>query len=135
MSGDPQTRLTAYLVYRALDTASGIKAERIPGLTGVWVDGAKIAAVGVRARRWVTYHGLALNVTVGLEPYDHIVPCGIADRPVTNVARLLQDQKPEQKLLEAHARALLDAFETVFEVRLVAATREPDIARFLNTTS
>ena len=65
---------------RALQMVSGIQGERCKGLTGVWVDEAKVAAIGIRARRWVTYHGLALNVTTDLQPYSHIVPCGIADR-------------------------------------------------------
>jgi lipoyl(octanoyl) transferase len=55
------------------------------GLTGVWVGGQKVAAIGVRAQRWVTYHGLAINVTTDLSPFALITPCGIADRPVTSV--------------------------------------------------
>lgn len=59
--------------------------EREPGLTGVWVGGAKAAALGVRAARWATYHGLALNVNPDLSYFDHIVPCGIAGREVASV--------------------------------------------------
>ncbi|EFN56622.1 hypothetical protein CHLNCDRAFT_12548, partial [Chlorella variabilis] len=70
---------------RALEAASGLRGERIPGLTGVWVGGQKVAAIGVRASRWVTYHGLALNVVNDLAPFRQIVPCGIADRPVASV--------------------------------------------------
>jgi hypothetical protein len=57
--------------------------------TGVWVGGAKVAAIGVRAKKWVTYHGLALNVVTDLGPFGAIVPCGIEDRPVTSVHQLL----------------------------------------------
>jgi len=61
--------------------------------TGVWVDhggrSAKICAVGVRISRWVTLHGFALNVTTNLSHFDLIVPCGLAGRPVTSMARLL----------------------------------------------
>ena len=64
---------------------SGLRGEREPGLTGVWVRGAKVAAIGVRAQRWVTYHGLALNVCPDLAPFQLITPCGIPDRPVTSV--------------------------------------------------
>ena len=66
-----------------------ITAETIDGITGVWVDGAKIAAIGVKISRGVAYHGFAINVTTDLSYYRHIVPCGIADRPVTSMAEVL----------------------------------------------
>ncbi len=66
-----------------------ITAETIDGITGVWVDGAKIAAIGVKISRGVAYHGFAINVTTDLSYYSHIVPCGIADRPVTSMAQVL----------------------------------------------
>ena len=66
-----------------------ITAETIDGITGVWVDGAKIAAIGVKISRGVAYHGFAINVTTDLSYYSHIVPCGIADRPVTSMAEVL----------------------------------------------
>lgn len=75
----------------------GISAGRDPGATGVWVGrgpgdedgqgGRKIAAIGVRVSRWVTMHGLALNVDPDLAHFDLIVPCGLAGRPVTSIAR------------------------------------------------
>jgi lipoyl(octanoyl) transferase len=67
----------------------GIGATRVEGLTGVWVGREKIAAIGVRIARWITSHGFALNVTTDLDYFDLIVPCGIADRGVTSLARLL----------------------------------------------
>ena len=66
-----------------------ITAETIDGITGVWVDGAKIAAIGVKISRGVAYHGFAINVTTDLSYYSHIVPCGIADRPVTSMVEVL----------------------------------------------
>jgi len=66
-----------------------ITAETIDGITGVWVGGAKIAAIGVKISRGVAYHGFAINVTTDLSYYSHIVPCGIADRPVTSMAKVL----------------------------------------------
>ncbi|GIL53867.1 hypothetical protein Vafri_9383 [Volvox africanus] len=90
------------VVIQALDAVSGIQGERIEGLTGVWVDGAKVAAIGVRAKKWVSYHGLALNVVTDLSPFNRIVPCGIANRPVTSVKRLLAER---QRALDPFAPA------------------------------
>ena len=75
----------------------GVRGERDPDATGVWVGGsaetpedfAKICAMGVRVRRWVAMHGLALNVTTDLSHFDLIVPCGLAGRPVTSLERVL----------------------------------------------
>jgi len=67
----------------------GIDAGRIEGLTGVWVGDEKLAAIGVRIARWITSHGFALNVTTNLDHFALIVPCGIADRGVTSLSRLL----------------------------------------------
>ena len=67
----------------------GLKAGRIPGLTGVWVDigkqPRKICAMGVKTSRWVTMHGFALNVSPDLTYFNHIVPCGIQDKAVTSM--------------------------------------------------
>ncbi len=66
----------------------GVKAARVTGLTGVWVADDKLAAIGVRIARWITSHGFAFNVTTDLSFFELIVPCGIADRGVTSLARL-----------------------------------------------
>jgi lipoyl(octanoyl) transferase len=65
----------------------GVAAGTVPGKTGVWVNGAKIAAIGVRVRRWVSFHGVAINVAPDLAHYAGIVPCGLSD-PVTSLERL-----------------------------------------------
>jgi lipoyl(octanoyl) transferase len=67
----------------------GVRAGRVRGLTGVWVGDEKLAAIGVRVSRWVTSHGFALNVTTDLSYFGLIVPCGISDRGVTSLERLI----------------------------------------------
>lgn len=70
----------------------GVAARRAEGRIGIWTDDgdaeAKIGAIGVRIRRWVSFHGFALNVAPDLAHFDGIVPCGIAEYPVTSLARL-----------------------------------------------
>ncbi len=68
-----------------------IKANRIIGAPGIYVDGAKIAALGLRIRRGYSYHGLALNIDMDLEPFSRINPCGYSDLPVTQLAELLPE--------------------------------------------
>jgi len=67
----------------------GIAADRLPGYTGVWVQNEKIAAIGVRVSRWITSHGFALNVNTNLDSFDWIVPCGIRDKKVTSMEKIL----------------------------------------------
>lgn len=79
-----------------------VEGRRDPGATGVWVadgDGppAKVCALGVRVRRWVTLHGLAINVRPDMGHFGLIVPCGLAGRPVTSLAQLKGDAAPEME--------------------------------------
>jgi lipoyl(octanoyl) transferase len=68
----------------------GLFGNRIPGSTGVWVGQRKIAAIGVKISRWVTYHGFAFNVNTNLSAFDFIVPCGIQNAQVTSLQRELR---------------------------------------------
>lgn len=64
----------------------GIVGDRVDGLTGVWIDEQrKVCAIGIHCRRWVTYHGFALNVCNDLNEFSYIIPCGITDKTVTSV--------------------------------------------------
>ncbi len=74
-----------------------IKGERDACATGVWVDGSKISAMGVRVSKWVSMHGFALNVTTNLGHFDHIIPCGLAGRTVTSMKKILGEQCPSME--------------------------------------
>ena len=83
----------------------GLKATRSPGETGVWLDvgtpfARKICAMGVRASRWVTMHGLALNLNTDLGYFDHIVPCGIIGKGVTSLAKELGKEIDVERVKE-----------------------------------
>jgi lipoyl(octanoyl) transferase len=100
------------VVIRALKERN-LAAERIEGLTGVWLDGAKVAAIGVGAKRWISQHGLAVNVNCCLEGFGAIVPCGLANRPVGRLCDWLPGLT-----VEAMRRPLLEAFSREFGLRL-----------------
>jgi lipoate-protein ligase B len=72
----------------------GLAGERSPGRTGVWVEGEKIASIGIAVRRWVSYHGFALNVAPDLRFFDLIHPCGLRGIHMTSVARRLGARAP-----------------------------------------
>lgn len=64
----------------------GVTGRRIPGLTGVWVGDEKIAAIGIKVKRWITMHGFAININCDLSGFDLIIPCGIKDKKVTRLS-------------------------------------------------
>lgn len=88
----------------------GITAGRVEGLTGVWVGDEKIAAIGVRLSRWVTSHGFALNVSTDLSHFGLIVPCGIVDRGVTSLERVLGTAPPMADVEDRVVTHLADVF-------------------------
>lgn len=114
----PHADYIAYLrkleqvLIQALDVF-GVHAERIKDLTGVWVNGAKIAAIGVKVdSHGITRHGFALNVSPDMSYWDGIIGCGLAGCSVTSLANLLPKSPAIQQVIEA----IIPAFEDVFEV-------------------
>ena len=98
----------------------GIKAERSEGETGVWLDpgtpfARKICAMGVRASRWVTMHGFALNVNTDLGYFDHMIPCGIKDKAVTSMNLELGLKQVSTQEVKT---SLLKHFLTLFKAQL-----------------
>jgi lipoyl(octanoyl) transferase len=95
----------------------GLEASRSQGETGVWLDvgtpfARKICALGVRASRWVTMHGFALNVNTDLGYFDHIIPCGIRGKSVTSLRlELNRDQVDENEVKEKLLKHFLNLFE------------------------
>ncbi|WP_426429422.1 lipoyl(octanoyl) transferase LipB [Winogradskyella sp. HB-48] len=99
----------------------GLKTERSPGETGVWLDvgtpfARKICAMGVRASRWVTMHGFALNVNADLGYFDNIIPCGIRGKAVTSLNNELGVKIVDE---EAVKEKILKHFKTLFEAEFV----------------
>jgi lipoate-protein ligase B len=90
----------------------GLRGERVPGRTGVWVEGEKIASIGVAVRRWVGYHGFALNVDPDLESFGLIHPCGLRGIRMTSMAERLGGAAPSlAEVRREAARALADQLE------------------------
>jgi lipoyl(octanoyl) transferase len=95
----------------ATAAAFDVTAERVEGLTGVWVEGErKLAAIGVRVRRGVTTHGLALNVSTEPRWFDEMIPCGIPDKEVTSLSRELGAHLPTDAVAEELAAQLARHF-------------------------
>lgn len=99
------------------------EAQRIEGLTGVWVGNEKICAMGIRCSRWVTMHGFAFNVNTDLSYFRHIVPCGISDKEVTSLQKILGRKIP----LPEVKQKLLTHFSNVFDVDIVRIDSLPEL--------
>ena len=97
----------------------GLSGERIAGLTGVWVEGYKIAAIGIKVSRWITYHGFAINVCPDLSGFAEIIPCGIANKPVGSLQQFL----PNISLMQVQ-RDLSRVFASVFGVELFSLDKD-----------
>lgn len=94
-----------------------LEGTRIPGLTGVWVEGRKVAAIGIKVSRWITMHGFALNVCPDLSGFDLIVPCGIPDKPVGSLQQFI----PNIQVEDVRQQVAI-AFAKVFNVKLIPAS-------------
>ncbi len=98
----------------------GLKGERSPGETGVWLDvgkpyARKICAMGVKASRWVTIHGFALNVNTDLRYFEYIIPCGIKDKQVTSLKRELE----REVHMEEVQLKIIKHFQEVFQIEWI----------------
>src|SRR5678809_558218 len=89
----------------------GVAAHRVDGLSGAWVGTEKIGAVGVRISRWITSHGFAFNVNTRLEDFQLIVPCGIADRGVTSLRKLVGAELPIDEVEDRVIRRFAEVFD------------------------
>ncbi len=97
----------------------GLSGARIAGLTGVWVEGYKIAAIGIKVSHWITYHGFAINVCPDLSGFAEIIPCGIANKPVGSLRQFL----PNISLMQVQ-RDLSRVFASVFGVELFSLDKD-----------
>jgi lipoate-protein ligase B len=88
----------------------GLQAERLPGLTGVWVGGKKVASLGVGVRRWISFHGFALNVNTNLRFFDRIIPCGLYDVQMTSMLELLGKEVPLHRVKEVVGQRFMRQF-------------------------
>ncbi|VVB17311.1 unnamed protein product [Arabis nemorensis] len=128
-------RMLEEIVIRVLSSSFSIKASRLDGLTGVWVGNQKVAAIGIRVSKWITYHGLALNVTTDLTPFNWIVPCGIRDRQVGSIKSLLKDREDgkvddDLRLIDIAHESLLKEFSEVFQLQIEKQTvSDPNILK------
>lgn len=87
-----------------------LEGYTLPGKTGVWVGGRKIASIGVAVRRWITWHGFALNVNNDLDLFDAIVPCGLNDVTMTS----LQEERGQPVTIDMVAATLVEQFAKIF---------------------
>lgn len=99
---------------------NNLNGERIDGLTGVWIEGRKVAAMGIKVSKWITMHGFALNVCPDLSGFDRIVACGIVDRSVGSMAEFIPNINP--KLVR---QQIVKVFSEIFEIEILEDRKFP----------
>ena len=92
----------------------GLTGDRLPGFTGVWLEGRKVAAIGIKVSRWITMHGFAFNVCPDMSGFKQIIPCGIADKPVASLAEWIPGITCEEVRVN-----IAQSFAEVFGVELI----------------
>ena len=92
----------------------GLQGERYPGLTGVWLEGRKLGAIGIKVSRWITMHGFSLNVCPNLAGFNRIIPCGISDQPIGSLGEFLPGITTDEVLPQ-----IATAFAKTFQVKLI----------------
>lgn len=92
----------------------GLTGDRLTGFTGVWLENRKVAAIGIKVSRWITMHGFALNVCPDMTGFQHIIPCGIADKPVASLAEWIPGITCDE--VRSH---VVQSFAEVFDVDVV----------------
>ena len=95
-----------------------LTGKRIDGLTGVWIDDRKVAAIGIKVSKWITMHGFALNVCPDLSGFDRIVPCGIVDRSVCSMAEFIPNIDTDLV-----RKQIIKVFSEIFEIEMLASDR------------
>ncbi|WP_319402486.1 lipoyl(octanoyl) transferase LipB [uncultured Anaeromusa sp.] len=106
----------------------GVPARREPGLTGVWTDKGKIAAIGIGVKGWVSMHGIALNVRPNMNHFRMIVPCGISGRPVDWLAQW-QDSVVEEEVQDCLLQNLADVLDATYEEEVFHETAAAGMAK------
>ena len=88
-----------------------IPGKRVEGYTGVWVGDEKVCAIGIAVRRWITYHGFALNVHPDMTHFGLITPCGISDKGVTSIEKILGHKLDMDEVVDVTASAFAEVFD------------------------
>lgn len=111
------------VIIRLLDDF-GIDARRLEGITGVWAGDGKVAALGIRISRWIAMHGFSVNVNPDLTLYEGIVPCGLADREVTSIERILGRRISMAEVETSLLRHLDGVFDLSFDEMTLAELQQ-----------